>query len=322
MMAKKPKNLHFAKAAFDAFLGRDIAYFPRVGGLTLPAGYYLRQISDELSNGNFTVNDLKDRIERAEATLSEVKGLTEYQDQKSSRLLTIVAFLTAAAGAVFARVSDLYPLHPPVLPEGWLQYLVPASYAVFALFLFAVAFGALISFHATQARFVWPEDETDEATAQNSRSFLFYQSIVRTDPQGWAKGFLVGPPSGGTATALDLQYLKNYVAESYLVAAKVGDKLRYLGPAQLILQWSIRLLIVWLSLLVLTFAFVPQAPKSGDIAGAAGAVVARPVGTSAEAASDLSAPSGPAAPIDASAAQSSPTKHRPRRVGRPVQPTH
>src|SRR4051812_35717544 len=43
----------------------------------------------------------------ARASLNEVKALTEYEDGKVSRLLTIVAFLSAVVAAVFTRfVSD------------------------------------------------------------------------------------------------------------------------------------------------------------------------------------------------------------------------
>src|SRR5438270_13971663 len=51
-----------------------------------------------------------DRVhDGAKASLAEVKALTEYEDGKASRLLTIVAFLSALVGAVFTRFAMDYP---------------------------------------------------------------------------------------------------------------------------------------------------------------------------------------------------------------------
>src|SRR5436190_2212137 len=44
----------------------------------------------------------------ARASLNEVKALTEYEDGKVSRLLTVVAFLSAVIGAAFTRFASEY----------------------------------------------------------------------------------------------------------------------------------------------------------------------------------------------------------------------
>jgi hypothetical protein len=47
-----------------------------------------------------------DRVhDAARVSVSEVKALTEYQDGKASRLLTVVAFLSALVAAVFTRFA-------------------------------------------------------------------------------------------------------------------------------------------------------------------------------------------------------------------------
>ena len=51
---------------------------------------------------------------------------------------------------------------------------------------------------------------------------------------------------------LKIEYLKNYVAEAYLIAAKTADKLRYLQPAQSLLAWSLRCLLIYIVLLAYT----------------------------------------------------------------------
>ena len=50
--------------------------------------------------------------------------------------------------------------------------------------------------------------------------------------------------------------------ETYLIAAKTADKLRYLGPAQSLLALSLRLLVAWLILMTLVgLAISPTRPS-------------------------------------------------------------
>ena len=99
-----------------------------------------------------------------------------------------------------------------------------------------------------------------------AKSFLFYKEIIQVTPENWARSFLSKVAQGERSEIrkdLALDYFKNHIIESYLIAAKVADKLRYLMPAQDILSVSIRILLVWLFVVALTFAFVPEQPKSG-----------------------------------------------------------
>lgn len=149
----------------------------------------------------------------------------------------------------------------------------------------------MVSFHATQTRFVWSEPnsdpndtvevkgnhvqigkndvyksletkrEPDEAVFEEALSYLFYKSILRTTPEGWAASF-VTKTTPGNKNSLTLKYYKNYITESYLVAMKCGDKLRYLQPAQKLLQCAIRLLILWL---VCFFAVIALVPSKSEV---------------------------------------------------------
>lgn len=56
------------------------------------------------------------------------------------------------------------------------------------------------------------------------------------------------------------RYLQHLVSETYLVAAKAADKLRYLEPAQSLLAYSLRFLFIWLLLLASLSIFAPNAP--------------------------------------------------------------
>jgi hypothetical protein len=86
-----------------------------------------------------------------------------------------------------------------------------------------------------------------------ARSFLFYKEIIQVTPENWVRSFLPKETREEIRKDLALEYFKNHIVESYLIAAKVADKLRYLMPAQDILSVSIRILLVWLFVDALTF---------------------------------------------------------------------
>lgn len=69
--------------------------------------------SDQFSNllgrlGAWQIpTDAVDRVhDLARASLNEVKALTEYEDGKVSRLLTVITFLSAVVAAVFTRFAS------------------------------------------------------------------------------------------------------------------------------------------------------------------------------------------------------------------------
>jgi hypothetical protein len=93
---------------------------------------------------------------------------------------------------------------------------------------------------------------------------LFYKEIIQVPPENWVRTFVSEGPATDQFTVrkdLAIEYFRNHITESYLVAAKVADKLRYLMPAQEILAWSLRILLIWIVVGSVTFAIVPEQPK-------------------------------------------------------------
>ena len=225
------------------------------------------QIAKTLDNLALPENgDIKAFLDRGRETLDEVKGLTEYQDQKATRLLTIVTFLSALSGVLFARLVDSYPIYKLIQSFGFgapATWLVLLAYAFFALFALSAACGALVVFHATRTRFKYPSAEPEDPFKRRllPRSYLFYSDIIELRPESWARAFTKNSDPQSSSASLDpdlaMRYLKNYIAESYLVAAKVADKLRYLHPAQDILAFAVRMLVIWILLFGATIALVP-----------------------------------------------------------------
>ncbi len=268
-MRRSERKLGWAGAIFNALLNRKISYYPRfrnsAGVERIIEPQILSQIATALNDLETTSPEvLKSYLERGRETLNEVKALTEYQDAKATRLLTIIAFLSALAGVMFGRFADAYPIKQTLEICGWCinSVIVIVGYLCFALFILAVVSGALVTFHATLTRFKYPALSSDVVGAADKRaeSYLFYSNIIELWPAALASSFTKCDAAKGRVTLdpdIALHYLKNYIAESYLIACKVADKLRYLQPAQTILSFSIRILLIWLLLFGVTSAFIP-----------------------------------------------------------------
>jgi len=224
----EPTSIGPWRATIDALFNRTFAYFPRVrstdgGWSSLDDKAAIAEASEALSALNPDPDELDEALKRARETLDEVKSLTDYQDGKATRLLTIITFLSALSGVLFGRLIDAYPLQAALGRAGtawWQLLLLLAAYLGFAAFALLAVCGALVTFHAIRARFRYPE------TPQPGRakSFLFYRSILEVLPAEWANSFVATEDNTKIAPDLKLKYFWNYVVESYLIAAKVADK--------------------------------------------------------------------------------------------------
>jgi hypothetical protein len=234
-----------------AFLGKKLAYFPRAeGNKTIEPQDAINSIIAQLDKLSFRDEEAaKYHLDQVKASYNEVKAATEYQDQKTARLLTILSFLTAATGAVFSKVLDIYPLGFPARLL-WHDVVIAVVYILFGIYLFLIVAGALISFYAMQTRFVFKEDS--DTASDKLKSLLFFKYIAITKPEAWGAEFLHSPKY------LLTLYVKHYVIETYLIATKTSDKVRYIQPAQDILQLAIKVLIVWIIALIIAAGMVPR----------------------------------------------------------------
>jgi hypothetical protein len=184
-------------------------------------------------------------LDLSKRSLDEVTRLTGYEDDKANRILTAMAFLSALAGVLFASFVDKYHSEP------WSNsYLVASVYLSFFLYVFTLALGAIFVVYAVKPRFNVPADWGKETDAPGS--FLFFKQIIRSTPEVWAQAF-----TSRNAIQLQLEYARNSILETYLIAVKVRDKLAYLEPGIRLLWRSTQILFVWLVVYVIAVIFVP-----------------------------------------------------------------
>ena len=260
-MTPEHEPLGRIEAIRDALRSRTIDFYPKVMVDGTPELLTSHQIIDEFgrASGHWAKledNDaLDDALKLARDSLDEVKSQTEYQDQKATRLLTVTTFVTALSAALFARLADGYPFKNIMAQPWWMTVVVIIAYLLFGIFLMYSLFGALVTFHATRTRFKYKKDSHVSAETGPAPSRLFYQGIIKVRPTAWSLEF-VGPKPAGTGKPklnrdLKAKYLTDMVGETYLIACKTADKLRYLDPAQRLLATALKCLIAWILLLAI-----------------------------------------------------------------------
>ncbi|MET4037890.1 MULTISPECIES: hypothetical protein [unclassified Bradyrhizobium] len=209
-------------------------------------------------------SDALDRVhDGAKASLAEVKALTEYEDGKASRLLTIIAFLSALVGAVFTRFATDYPWPGfGAFEADRLSALTMATYLAFFIYVVLVTISVLIILSAVKPRFNIPKTWTG-SKADRPPSALFYKGILDVTAPTWGETF---KSLGSANKGEDLKafYAKCYIAESYLIAEKVAVKLRLLQPGVGALQAAMWVLLVFFVLVGANVMLVKAgAPAAG-----------------------------------------------------------
>lgn len=250
------------EAICDALRSRDIDFYPKVMVDNVPTLLTSSEIMSEFGEAsshwkNLEDNDdLDDALKLARDSLDEVKSQTEYQDQKATRLLTVTTFVSAISAALFARLADAFPFVKIMEMPWFLTITIAATYLLFGIFLMYSLFGALVTFHATRTRFKYKKDGHVSADTGPVLSRLFFQGIIKVRPSAWSADFVCRPSEGCAEepklnAELKARYLSDMVGETYLIACKTADKLRYLDPAQRLLATALKCLIGWIGLLAL-----------------------------------------------------------------------
>ncbi|MGK9235778.1 hypothetical protein KXS07_28955 [Inquilinus limosus] len=192
----------------------------------------------------------------AKASFAEVKALTEYEDGKASRLLTIVAFLSAVVGAVFTRFATVYPWPDIRCASISAEWLLPAAtHSAFLIYIVLVTWSVLSVLNAIKPTFNAPSDWKNRSTPGLPKSMLFYQLIADVMPVQWGQAFQT-LSAEKERSGLKEYYAKCYIYESHLIAEKVEKKLSLLKPAIDRLRLAMAVLIAFFVLFGAVFVIV------------------------------------------------------------------
>lgn len=213
-------------------------------------------------------NDAVDRAhDAARASLNEVKALTEYEDGKVGRILTVIAFLSAVVGAVFTRLATDYQLPRVSNFSNSTDWWLPAiTYMSFFMYLILVTISVLIVIWAIRPTFNVPKTWSGSASSNRPSSMIFYYGMLDVTAPSWAESFQGLTQNDGIE--LKKYYTKCYIAESYLVAQKVADKLALVAPGINLLRWAMIVLLLFFILFSSTALLVdanrPTVPNHAE----------------------------------------------------------
>ena len=167
--------------------------------------------SDEETKVNWA-----DKANLARESFKEVLASDEHEDSKAQRILTAMAFLTAAASLIFAEFS-----RAGIAPS--LKFPIFSSYAYipvcFFAFVAAIIIGTLFFLTALGPAFNIPRPWQAKGAGRYPESLLFSQLILQGTREQWNKHW-----EESSYEQLQTKLVKNYVNEAYLLAEKVKFK--------------------------------------------------------------------------------------------------
>lgn len=180
--------------------------------------------------------DAKQLYPKLKESLDAVEGLTQYEDGKAGRILTVVALLTALIGAFYGNVvrqcEMLADAHPKAW--GWFQILFIAY--CFTTFLSTAAVLVAI-FPWFKIPFRWKSKTQNEV-----RTRFFAVEIAKTSEYAWASYFLSPPKQ------IEKDYCIDCIHEVHLISTKIARKFVILKIAGIGLILAGIVFLIWFSI--------------------------------------------------------------------------
>lgn len=216
--------------------------------------FAMHELLNYLNDWSIPTKDIDAVHDSAKTSFGAVKDLTEYQDGKASRLLTIIAFLSAAIAAVFTRFAALYPW-PGSFNNAAAWYLPTFAYVLFFLYLISAAIGLAVVVNAIRPQFNIPKTWTAGRQGSRPKSMLFFEKMLDVSAADWGETFQDLSAKG----VLKETYAKNYIYETRLIAQKVATKLNLLQNGTRFILCAVVALPIFFVICLLTMVLVPSA---------------------------------------------------------------
>jgi hypothetical protein len=134
------------------------------------------------------------------------------------------------------------------------SFLPAVTYLSFFVYVILVTWSVFTILRAIQPTFNVPATWRGPGRTGLPTSMIFYKGILDVSASKWGEAFEA--LSGENGLDLKRYYAKCYVAEAYLVAAKVAQKLNALRPGISALRGAMRVLIAFFLLFAATIVSV------------------------------------------------------------------
>lgn len=188
---------------------------------------------------NSANNDIKRSISKE--IFDHMIDMLKHEDEKANRILTAMAFLTAAAAAIsIPFFEDKIGLRIVFLELdlnlGLLLFFLYLIFVVIGTFFMLAALGPILFIPR-----LWGETRNDDKKDKIC-SLLFFKKITAVKRQDWKNFF-----NASHASKISKKIFVDRIYESHLLAEKVDYKVNCIGKANFLYRFA--LLILWLLIL-------------------------------------------------------------------------
>lgn len=182
--------------------------------------------SDEVTEA-----DWAGKANLARESFKEVLASDQHEDGKAQRILTAMAFLTAAAGLIFAELNRTGIGASLKFPFSTTYDYLPVC---FFAFVATMIIGTLFFLAALGPAFNIPKVWRTKEKTSYPRSLLFSQLILQGTQTDWEDYW-----GKSSVENLQVKLVKNLVTEAYLLAAKVRFKVTMMRYGKIVYKLSL-----------------------------------------------------------------------------------
>lgn len=179
-------------------------------------------------------DDVDDKLELAKFSYGEVLDATKHQDDKLGRMITSVAFLTAAALALAALGSAKFATRTFDVPP----FKLPLALITFFVFLVGMMFTMLVLLGSLSTPLRLPGAGRSSGPRKRPASQLYFYSISRIPNRDWKKQW------EAPAEELKRERLRNFISEIHNLGVRTSFKYDRSNEAVAILSFSLLLFVL------------------------------------------------------------------------------
>jgi hypothetical protein len=182
--------------------------------------------------------DLQRKAAIAKSILDDVVASSNHEDDKLSRLLYSMSFLTVAAAVTFSS----FVTNSIGIPSTGID-LVSALFVVYLVFLVA---GSIMTLEAMSPRlYKLRGEQGSRISSDKLESMHFYRSIARKDVTSWLASF------GSTGAELLARESDDALRQAHFLSARIEEKTGYIRKA----KWMMLFAAITLMVMVAMGAF-------------------------------------------------------------------
>lgn len=185
------------------------------------------------------VEDLQKKAALAKSILDDVVRSSNHEDDKVSRLIYSMSFLTVAAAVAFsASVTNTI---------GISATGVGLVVALFVVYMVSLVIGTILMLEAMSPRLYAPrERQRDRMSTDEMESMHFFRSIARKDLATWMATF------GGSSAELLTRESDDALRQAHFLSKRITEKTGYIRKAKWMMLFACMVILLMVATVALS----------------------------------------------------------------------